>query len=49
MVEDALSVLRSVTFFLGLLAANVYVILQRKFGSRKFSPDETEGTAVNPV
>jgi hypothetical protein len=49
MVEDALSVFRSVMFFLGLLFANVYVLLQRKFGSQKFSRDEAEGTAVNPV
>jgi hypothetical protein len=49
MVEDALSVLRSVIFFVGLLVANVYVLLQRKVDSEKFSHEEAEGTAVNPV
>jgi hypothetical protein len=46
MVEDALNVLRSLVFFVGLIAANIHMLLHRKFDSAKFSRQKAEGTAV---
>jgi hypothetical protein len=45
MLGDALNVLRSLIFFVGLIIANIYILLQRK-ESVKFATEEAEGTAV---
>jgi hypothetical protein len=46
MMGDVLSVFRSLIFFIGLIVANAYVLLQRKFGTGEFSQTEAEGSTV---
>ena len=46
---DILNVLRSLVFFVGLIVANIYILLQRKFDSPKFVYEKAEGTAVASV
>jgi hypothetical protein len=43
---DVLHILRSLVFFVGLIVANIYILLQRKFDSPKFVHEKAEGTAV---
>jgi hypothetical protein len=46
MVEDALNVLRSLVFFIGLIVANLHILLHRKADSAEYFHDEAEGTAA---
>ena len=46
MVEDALNVLRSLVFFIGLIVANLYILLHRKIDSTEYFHDEAEETAA---
>jgi hypothetical protein len=42
MIEDALTVLRSLIFFAGLVVANIYILMNRKLNSAAFSGERTE-------
>jgi hypothetical protein len=46
MVGDALSVIRSLIFFVCLIVATIYSLLQRKFDSMKLYDEKAEGNAV---
>lgn len=43
---DVLNVLRSLVFFVGLIVANIYILLQRKFDSTESTHETVEVTAT---